>query len=240
LVMDTNKLAAMRNKAAEKTLDGSKHISDRSVIETFTSNPDHTFLVSFPRTGSHWLRMIMELYFQRPSLVRVFFYPDHTDYLTLHTHDLDLSVERRSVIYLYREPVATIFSQLSYYKEDINDTTRIRHWATLYGKHLAKWLIQEQFTIRKTIVNYDRMTANMDSEFLKVCFHFGESLDQERLRQALAQVSKYKLKQKTPHDQQVVDLSQAYTERKALFMAKHTDVILEQVYAQHSGLKRIL
>ena len=30
------------------------------------------FLVSFPRTGSHWLRMLMELYFDKPSLTRSF------------------------------------------------------------------------------------------------------------------------------------------------------------------------
>jgi hypothetical protein len=223
-----------------KKIEGSVHISDSNIIEMFTSNPDNSFLVSFPRTGSHWLRMIMELYFQRPSLVRVFFYPERTDYLTLHTHDMDLSVERRNVLYLYREPVATVFSQLSYYKEDINDTTRINHWSILYGKHLAKWLIQEQFTIRKTIINYDRMTEDFVAEFIKVCGHFDESLKEDRLKHALAQVTKDKLKEKTTHDQQVVDLSQTYDERKTLFITKHANTVLDQVYAQHPDLERLL
>jgi hypothetical protein len=96
---------------------GSLQIDEPSIIEAFIENPDSPFLVSFPRTGSHWLRLIMELYFGRPSLVRVFYYPERTDYLTLHTHDIDLDIERRNVIYLYRDPVDTVYSQLNYYKE---------------------------------------------------------------------------------------------------------------------------
>ena len=101
--------------------NGSVAITSPEVLEAFTSNPESTFLVSFPRTGSHWLRLLMELYFERPSLVRVFYYPERTDYLTYHTHDLSLDVQHPRVIYLYREPVATIYSQMQYHGEDLAD-----------------------------------------------------------------------------------------------------------------------
>jgi len=52
------------------------HVTDPKILDHFLKNADFPWLISFPRTGSHWLRMIMELYFEKPSLRRVFFYPD--------------------------------------------------------------------------------------------------------------------------------------------------------------------
>ncbi len=91
-------------------------VTDPRILRRFLADLDSPVLVSFPRTGSHWLRMTMELYFERPSLVRVFYYPDRTNYLTLHTHDLPgvlpedigADIERSNVIYLYRDPVDTV------------------------------------------------------------------------------------------------------------------------------------
>ncbi|MGB1288530.1 MAG: hypothetical protein ACPG7F_18490, partial [Aggregatilineales bacterium] len=111
--------------------DASVLIAEQSILDKFNANADNPYLVSFPRTGSHWFRMVAELYFERPTLVRAFYYPEKTDYLFLHTHDIEIDVERRNVIYLYREPVATIYSQLNYYQEDTNDTAQIMHWSEL-------------------------------------------------------------------------------------------------------------
>lgn len=36
-------------------------INDKTDIESFIANANNTFLVSFPHTGSHWLRMLMVL-----------------------------------------------------------------------------------------------------------------------------------------------------------------------------------
>ena len=101
--------------------DGSVSVDDPEVIKSFTDNPDFPYLVSFSRTGSHWLRMIMELYFEKPSLVRAFYFKDANDFTCYHTHDMDLELRRENVIYLYRNPVETVYSQLCYYKEDPDD-----------------------------------------------------------------------------------------------------------------------
>ena len=94
--------------------ESSTIINDKQVIEHFISSPASTLMVSFPRTGSHWLRMLMELYFERPTLKLVFYYPEVTDYLAYHTHDLSLDMEHPTVLYLYRNPVDTVYSQLSF------------------------------------------------------------------------------------------------------------------------------
>jgi hypothetical protein len=213
-------------------------IKDNDVIESFRADLDNTFLVSFPRTGSHWLRMLMELYFERPSLVRVFYYPERIDYLTLHTHDLDLDVERSHVIYLYRDPVDTVYSQLQYHQEDVNDRERIGHWADLYGRQLDKWLHQETFTKRKTVLRYEGLKRDIIEEFRKVCKHFDTTLDVERIKVAADRVSKERVKEKTRHDPRVMNLTQTYEEQRRQFHAEHGQFGWQVVFNGREHLRR--
>lgn len=171
----------------------------------------------------------MELYFQRPSLTRVFYYPESTSYLTLHTHDMELDVVRDSVIYLYRDPVATVYSQLNYYNEPVNDLERILYWSESYANHLYKWLCKEHFSRHKTVVVYERLKNNLSLEFKKITSHFGMPLDEERLAAAARQVSKEEVKRKTHHDEQVVQLSTSYDLSREGFSAKYGDVIVATV-----------
>jgi hypothetical protein len=213
-------------------------ITDQSILKAFKSISDNTFLVSFPRTGSHWLRMLMELYFERPSLVRVFYYPERTDYLTLHTHDLALDVERSHVIYLYRNPVDTIYSQLQYHEENIDDRERIAHWTDLYGRHLDKWLYQETFTERKTVLRYEGLKEDLPEEFRKVCKHFDSPFDEERLEAVAERVSKGRVKEKTPHDPQVMNLTQPYEEERRRFREEHGEFVWQVVLDGRAHLRQ--
>jgi hypothetical protein len=210
---------------------GSYQFVDQTLIESFNANPNNTYLVSFPRTGSHWLRMLMELYFGRPSLTRIFYYPERQNFLALHTHDIDLDVERATVIYLYRDPVDTIYSQLMYYQEDIEKQDRIVYWGDLYGRHLDKWLIWEQFTEHKTIVTYEGMKKDLLTEFDKICQHFSLSLDIERLEAAAAQVTTDEVKRKTKHDVQVVQLQEDYQVQRQEFRMKWANMVWQVVTA---------
>lgn len=217
--------------------NSSEAIEEQSVIDEFISNSNNTFLLSFPRTGSHWLRMLMELYFGRPSLVRVFYYPERNDYLTLHTHDLELDVEHTNVIYLYRDPVDTIYSQLQYHKEDIDDREKTAYWSNLYGRHLDKWLHKEMFTQRKTIIQYERLKTNMLEEFNKICMHFDSSLDAKKLEAASVAVSKEEVKKKTPHDLNAINLNEVYNENRNQFRSTYGDFIWEVLLNSREHLK---
>jgi hypothetical protein len=220
--------------------DGSVSVNDPEVIRTFTDNPDFPYLVSFSRTGSHWLRMIMELYFERPSLVRAFYFKNATDFTCYHTHDMDLKLSRQNVIYLYRNPVETVYSQLCYHKESPDDQERRQHWTNLYARHLSKWLVQEDFTKKKTVITYEGMKSNMANEFAKICRHFGEELDALKLEAALVKVSKAELKKKTKHDEQVVNLSRSYQDERELFEEKYGNAIPDEIFAIDSRLARFL
>lgn len=214
----------------------SVQIFDQAIIDAFIANAENTFLVSFPRTGSHWLRMMSELYFDRPSLVRVFYYPERQNYLMLHTHDLDLEVNRCDVVYLYRDPVQTVFSQLCYHQEPLTDRFRIAYWADLYGKHLDKWLHQEQFTTHKTVLRYERMKNSLETEFEKFTHHFGQSLDKKKLQRCKQYVTKEEVKRKTSHDSQVIQIQSAYNAQREEFQNHHGSFVWDVLTKGRSHL----
>ncbi len=205
-------------------------VNDHALINKIISDSEFPYLISFPRTGSHWLRMVMELYFEIPSLVRIFYFKDATRFTCYHRHDDDLSVTRKNVLYLYRHPVDTVYSQMNYYCEDPFDTVRIEHWATLYGRHLRKWLIEESFTKKKTILMYEGMKKDMNQEFKKVCDHFNQIIDYEKLDKAVKTVTKEEVKNKTTHDQQVINKSIDYEKLRLAFAIKYGRKISEIVF----------
>lgn len=217
--------------------EGSVQIDNPAAIEQFIDKPDNAFLVSFPRTGSHWLRMIMELYFERPSLVRVFYYVEKDNFLCLHTHDVDLDVERPDVIYLYRDPVDTIFSQLNYYQEPVESLDRIKYWSDLYGRHLDKWLHRERFTNHKTIVTYEGLKKDIVSEFMKITNHFNEQLDVERLLKASSKITKNEVKRKTVHDNHVVSLGNSYSAQRSQFRQRQGSLVWKAVMRDREHLQ---
>jgi hypothetical protein len=180
----------------------------------------------------------MELYFGRPSLVRIFYYPERHDYLTLHTHDLELDVERDSVIYLYRDAVDTIYSQLRYHKEEITNRERIAYWSDLYGRHLDKWLYQEEFTKLKTIVRYERFKIAAHDEYRKICDHFDEPFEKERLESVMIQVSKEHVQEKTLHDQKVINLTKKYTEERNQFYDKQGEFVWQVLLKGREHLRK--
>jgi len=202
-----------------------KRASQRDV-DGFSALPENPFLVSFPRTGSHWLRMLSEIYFERPTLVRPFHYQDRKDYIYLHHHDIDLDLQRENVVYLYREPVATVYSQLSYQNENLACEDTIRKTTDLYARHVEKWLSVESFTKKKTVLNYESLQDNLVAEFKKLTDHLGLPLDVERLNTVSAEITRDKVKRKTArHDEKVVNQCSGYTDQRACFSEKYGPLI---------------
>lgn len=218
--------------------DGSVSVDDPEVIKTFTDNPDFPYLVSFSRTGSHWLRMIMELYFEKPSLARAFYFKNATDFTCYHRHDMELELRRENVLYLYRNPVETVFSQLCYYKENPDDQKRRQHWTNIYARHLAKWLVHDDFTRKKTVITYEGMKSDMHREIEKICGHFGKDFDPVKLDSVLAKITKDELKKKTKHDQQVINLTDAYRNERETFRKKYGELIFEELYSIEPALEK--
>jgi hypothetical protein len=182
--------------------------------------------------------MMMELYFGRPSLVRIFYHFDKINFLTLHTHDLDLNIERDNIIYLFREPVVTIFSQVFYHHSgDINNKEKVSHWADLYGRHLDKWLFRENFTKKKLIVRYENLEADIYSEFKKVVDFFNEPFDKDRLSKAVERVTKEEVKGKTAHDHKVISRDKFYELKKNKFKKRYNGLIMKIIFDKRIYLR---
>ena len=192
-------------------------VFDPVVINAFVANENNPFLVSFPRTGSHWLRMLMELYFGKPILTRKFFLLDQNDYMALHTHDDDLEVERSNVVYLWRDPVDTVYSQIVYKNKTVNSIDIIRKWSNIYGKHLDKWLITEQFTQKKTVINYAELVRDAASVLRKVSEHFGVPFDTDKAWNATTKVTKAEVKKRTKYDVNVMRLGEEHARGRSKF-----------------------
>lgn len=218
-------------------VQGSAIVTGQKVLKSYMDDENFPFLVSFPRTGSHWLRMIIELYFERPLLTRTFFFPDKKDYLLLHTHDMDLDVRRENVIYLYRDPVDTVFSQLMYCKEDTTDRQGVVRWSDHYGRHLDKWLHDNGFVRKLTVLKYERLRDDPVLEFKKITAHFGVEFNEDKLRRALESSTKEKLKDKTMHDRQVVNLKEDYTRKRKSFRVESESLVWESLLSGREFLR---
>ncbi|AOW19498.1 sulfotransferase domain-containing protein [Urechidicola croceus] len=219
----------------------SYEILDREIWNKYLSKKDFPYLISFPRTGSHWLRNVMELYFEKPSLMRVFFYKNPTDFTCFHIHDEDLLFnEKRRVIYLYRNPVETIYSQMNFYDEDLNDNVRIKYWAVLYGKHLEKWLLKDERSIEKVVLSYENLKNNFDLEFRKLSDFLNEPFDVNKLEKAKKNASKDKIKKKVTDDLRVIKSTNNYDEKRKLFIEMNTSTIEDCILQVNQKLVNFL
>jgi len=190
-------------------------------------DPDFPILVSFPRTGSHWLRLIMELYLEEPALVRTFFYHDPKSFWGLHTHDINLKVKNRNnIIYLYREPVNTIYSEMVMNNKKFN--TNIDHYIELYSNHLIRWLYHNNDTKKIITLTYEDMKRDIFSEVSKVIKFLNKPFDKQKLKNCCEQIDKQKVKEKTQHDLGVINQSPNYEECRKMFREKFGQYIFDQ------------
>ncbi|MGD1083224.1 MAG: sulfotransferase domain-containing protein [Verrucomicrobiota bacterium] len=143
----------------------------------------------------------MELYFDRPRLREVrttLFDKSRTDWMWFHDHDLDLKIQHRLVLYLYRDPVSTFFSNLTYYAKLPDsplfnksplaaDEKTLLKFCDDYREHLQKWLLSENKA--HTAIRYDKLKSDTVNEFQKICRFFGRPFDKARMEQAFATVT---------------------------------------------------
>jgi hypothetical protein len=209
-------------------------ITDPDVIQRFCADEENTFLVSFPRTGSHWLRMVLELATGRPSLTRVFYYPERTDYLTMHSHDDDLQLKRRNVIYLWRNPVDTVFSQMWYVSDDVASRSNVVRWTERYARHLEKWLLNERFTARKTVVSYERMRQDMPAVVRRISEHL-------EIEIALVHtVTKAHVRDANSWEPRIVPSDPAYAVVRSEFRRAMGDVVWDRFKRRGALIRRLV
>lgn len=201
----------------------------------FSENQQNPWLISFPRTGSHWLRMMLELYTDRPLLPRSFFEHGGSDYLLVHTHDVDFSADRQRVIYLYRDPVPTVFSQIKFHQRDLFDLEEVTLWATIYRLHLRHWL--ERPHSNMTVVRYENLRSELVGAMTPVLEALDQPVDAQRLLQVAASVDRQKVQERTTHDPRVINREADYEQQRQQFAQRWTQQI-NQLVIEEGKLQR--
>ena len=164
----------------------------------------YPLFISYPRTGAHWINCVMEIYFDRPRLREgrtTFLSKKRKDWMWFHDHDPHLTIELSEILYLYREPVSTAFSNLNFNRNATRPKSFFRDTKTAYANftkdeveaecrayhdNLAKWLAPGR---AKTVLRHENFKTQQLSEFAKITAHFGETLDEARCLRAFGVVT---------------------------------------------------
>lgn len=220
--------------------DPSREVLDPSVWEVYLRDPHWPALVSFPRTGSHWLRMLLELSTGVPSLKRQFFYFNPDRYLFWHTHDDDLNFQCRRVIYLQRDPIDTVYSQLQYVRDSGDDANAVLACSAQYLAHLRKWLGQPEGVDSLLEISYQELLRDPSSCVRKVVDFLDEPWSDERFALARARVTKEVVRLKTAtSDDRVISLKDDYAAGRERFRQRFAVKIRQQFVQADPSLERI-
>lgn len=80
----------------------------------------------------------------------------------------------------------------------------------------------------------------MEEEFKKICLYFSMPLDPVKLEDAVNQVTRTEVMQKTLHDPQVVNLSDLYQREREEFKQNHSAYVMDCIYSVNPGLEKFL
>lgn len=226
----------LRRTIASK--DSGYIIQDEALLKAYEINSNFPRLVSFPRTGSHWLRMLMELYFEKPSLVYVFYQKNPKEFTCIHKHDIKLKMPYvNNVVYLLRDPVDTMFSFMKYHKKSIDDQQYLEESTILYAQHVEKWVLNYDSFENRTIITYEALKDNPSKEFGKICDHLATEFDQERFLSIYNGVNKEKIGKRTKHSSQILNKTKDYDSNRDTFKEKYEVPIMTWFHSVNDKLK---
>lgn len=193
-------------------------------------------LVSYPRTGSHWVRCILEQYLGKYCLPTSF-YNNSDECWGCHLHDRAVGQgdegavrDFDKVIYLYRNPVDVVYSLLKY--ERWTTQEKINEIINEYKVHLTRWLYHNDDIKQIIYVTYEEVKNSPQSTFKKIILFLGEKWNEDKLmsiynnttHQDIAQIVRER-------DPQVISkdhINGEYINNKQQFMILHKEYIDNQ------------
>lgn len=218
----------------------------------FLQDPMITRLVSYPRTGSHWFRVLMEMYLEKPSGVRSFYYPNPKEIWGIHIHNRDVDIYEESegivknldkVIYLHRNPCDTLFSLLKYEKiiaENWNGSNKkiieqkVIEYSHEYKKHLVRWTENNNDIKNIFYLKYENLKDKPHETFESVLKFMNLGWNHDKFSDILSMVDKKRIKNLTLHDPSVISMSQIFyqdiAEKQKLCFYKHYKDHIEAIF----------
>ncbi len=206
--------------------DVGMNISDFYNLSDINHMKEYPLFISYPRTGSHWINAVMELYFNRPRLRESYdkptFLTKHdNNYMWFHDHDCyGVLPNTGNELVLYRNPVDTIYSNMVYYGDEINDETvflRISH----YKKWIAKWITHTS----NTLVKYDNFIKDPVCEFSKISQHFNIAVNKNKILNIFSYVTKERMESVSNDAINKNMLTDTYKNTRNQFKEKYSNII---------------
>jgi 50S ribosomal subunit-associated GTPase HflX len=181
--------------------------------------------------------MMIEIFFENTDSVDGFTFSRAKNFITDHVHDIDLKFKYDKVIYLYRNPIDTIFSLLKYNKIDINNKAEITRLTKQYSDNVFKWFVSEGFTSNKLIISYEEIKENIKEQFKKISNFLNLEFKEENIKK-IKNISKKDMKSKTEYDKQIVNVDESYNSKRDEFTKKQSKFIMEIFFERHPELKK--
>jgi len=207
-------------------------------------------LISYPRTGSHWFRILMEMYLREPSAVQSFFHPPDAvkSIWGFHIHHRIIAEPHpsegpiaglKNAIYLYRSPLNTVFSQMKYHGAIPSDwdgmpndhiLTEMKKYKQEYYNHLDFYLNNKSNISNIHYIKYEDLQS-APSETFEACMNFlNRQWDPHIFHQIYLRCDKTLTKKLTPHDNSAVNIDEIINketmqEQKDIFWALYGEEI---------------
>ena len=212
----------------------------------------YPLFISYPRSGSHWINSMMELYFDRPRLRRsrgTFRDKKRRDWMWMADHDIHLKVLKklreskspRKILFLHRNPADVIFSHLNakyknfkYYGYVSGEKCKDKEY--MFGKESVlketkEWLnhhqqyLENHGNIEITVIKYENFLDEKTylTEFKKICDHFNLPFNKHRIERLFKEYGKIDL------DKNKRTGAEEYKKEKKYFMKKWKALIEKEV-----------
>ena len=210
-------------------------------IEHHYENHDLPRLVSYPRTGSHWLRIILEAYLEMPCGPQAFLFPDN-DPWGIHVHDRAVGqgahqegpiTHLKKVIYLHRDPVNVIFSQFKYEGRTSVAESDVEKLICEYAAHLQRWRFDNTDVGSILDITYEEIKLYPPVALTKIIKFLDYTVDDLKITSVCNQVDKELTKKMTPHDPRALNTQalltpDAYKAERAAFSAVFANKITDR------------
>lgn len=197
------------------------------------------YYVGVSRSGSHWIRLVLEGYMGGKSPLSNFIACKDDINILLNrlndfkgTHDMQLDFKAENVIYLYRNPIDCIFSNLKYDGTDLLNRNAVDYYLDIWIRHIQKWYYNEQFTKNKVILCYEKLQEDFVSEFSKILSFLNLEIDVDKIIKSKDIYTKGKIRE-IVHDKKVINNESDYEIQRDKFIELHGKYIYEKLPETH-------
>jgi hypothetical protein len=208
-------------------------------------------LISYPRCGSHWFRYIMEYTLEMPCIVSSYKFsnPNIDQCWGLHIHDRRLdnsdcppTKNLKKVIYLWRNPVDVIYSQLRYDGNlpDVLTTSSaealnfgVDYLIHEYGSHLQRYRFNNSDIGEILEITYEQMREDTKGIISKSMEFLNLKFDKQKLQKVISECTKLKISQGI-NDRSAIDMVAAtqpeqHKNNKEVFKSIYENLIINKL-----------